>query len=117
MYLLNNAVSRELDALGLKVYRRFVGNYMTSIDMLGGSVSILKLDETLKTYMDAPSNAPGFHVDGHVPTVPYTPLIGAENLPIPETMRCDAGWNVISGGKVTLHNIIAMVKLMSDCII
>ncbi len=33
LYLLNHAVMRELHARGIAVYKVFVGNYMTSIDM------------------------------------------------------------------------------------
>ena len=52
LYLLNNAVCRELNSLNIPVYRCFVGNYMTSIDMLGGSVTLLKLNDRLKKYLD-----------------------------------------------------------------
>ena len=48
LYLMNYSVNRELDKRGIPVYREFVGNYMTSIDMEGCSISLLKLDEELK---------------------------------------------------------------------
>jgi dihydroxyacetone kinase, DhaK subunit len=62
LYLLNNSVSSELEGAGVKIYKTFVGNYMTSIDMAGASVSVLKLDEELKALLDEPSDAPGFLV-------------------------------------------------------
>lgn len=114
---MNNAVSRELDALGIKVYRRFVGNYMTSIDMLGGSVTLLKMDDMLKEYLDDPCMAAGFHVDGPVAQVDYMPLLSAKEAPVPETMRCEDAWLTVRDGVITLDNIKAMLKLMSDCII
>ena len=49
---------------GIKIYRCFTGNYMTSIDMQGASVSLMKLDEELKKLLDAPCHAPAFRVDG-----------------------------------------------------
>lgn len=50
LYLLNNSVYRELSKKNIKINRAFVGNYMTSIDMEGASISILKLDDELKIY-------------------------------------------------------------------
>ena len=41
---------------GIKVYDTMVGNFMTAIDMAGASVTMLKLDDELKTYFDAPVN-------------------------------------------------------------
>ena len=54
LYLLNNSVSKLLAAKGLKTYKTFVGNYMTSIDMAGASLTLLKLDAELKELLDAP---------------------------------------------------------------
>ena len=55
---------RVLDEKGIRVYHAFAGNYMTSIDMQGASVTFLKLDDELKGLLDAPSDAPAFRVSG-----------------------------------------------------
>lgn len=39
LYLLNNSVAKELEEKKMKVYKTLVGNYMTSIDMAGASVT------------------------------------------------------------------------------
>ncbi len=62
LYLLNNSVAKVLEKAGIKVYRTFVGNYMTAIDMAGASVTLLKLDDELKGYLDAPAETAGFKV-------------------------------------------------------
>jgi dihydroxyacetone kinase, DhaK subunit len=62
LYLLNNSVGRLLDGAGIRTHRCFVGNYMTSIDMAGASVSLLRLDSEMKALLDAPSSAPAFRV-------------------------------------------------------
>lgn len=62
LFVLNNSVAKILAAKNIKTYRTFVGNYMTSIDMAGASVTLLKLDEELKTLLDASSHAPAFRV-------------------------------------------------------
>lgn len=60
LYVLENDVYRYLQDKGIGVYRSYVGNYMTSIDMAGCSVSLLKLDDELKALLDAPCDAPAF---------------------------------------------------------
>ena len=62
LYIMNNEVEKILTAKGIKIYRTFVGNYMTSLEMAGCSVTLLKLDEELKSYIDYPSEAPAFRV-------------------------------------------------------
>ena len=56
-YLVNRKVNSELKAQGLKVYRTYVGEIATSLEMAGLSVSVLKLDDELKTYLDAEAEA------------------------------------------------------------
>lgn len=58
LYLFNNSVSNELEKAGVKIYKTMVGNYMTSIDMAGSSVTLLRLDDELKGYLDAPVATP-----------------------------------------------------------
>lgn len=58
LYLFNNSVSNELSASGINIYKTFVGNYMTSIDMAGASVTILRVDSELKALIDSPVSAP-----------------------------------------------------------
>ena len=62
LYIMYNEVEKILSAKGIKIYRSFVGNYMTSLEMAGCSVTLLKLDDELKTYLDYPSEAPAFRV-------------------------------------------------------
>lgn len=54
LYVLNNSVAKLLEEKNIKVYDTMVGNFMTAIDMEGASVTMLKLDDELKTYFDAP---------------------------------------------------------------
>ena len=42
----------------MKVYKTMVGEYMTSIEMQGFSISLLRLDEELKRLLDAPADTP-----------------------------------------------------------
>lgn len=56
LYVLNHSVAKLLLEQGIKVYDTMVGNFMTAIDMAGASVTMLKLDDELKAYFDAPVN-------------------------------------------------------------
>lgn len=62
LYLLNNSASAAITKRGIKIYKTFVGNYMTSIDMAGASITMLKLDDEMKALLDSPSDAPAMKV-------------------------------------------------------
>lgn len=119
LYLLNNAVAKVLDEKKITVYRTFVGNYMTSIDMAGASVSLLKMNEQLKEFIDAESDAPSFKVSGPVPVIPYVNMKdnSEENKEIDFGMDTDETKAAVSDEKITLDNMIYIVDKMSDVII
>lgn len=58
LYILNNSVRKQLDAKGIKVYRSWTGEYATSMEMMGASISICRVDDELKGYFDYPINTP-----------------------------------------------------------
>ena len=58
LYILNNSVRKQLDEKGIKVYRSWTGEYATSMEMAGASISICKVDDELKGYFDYPVNTP-----------------------------------------------------------
>ena len=60
LFIVNNHVSDVLAANGIKVYKTFVGNYMTSIEMDGFSISLLRLDDEMKKLLDAKADTPVF---------------------------------------------------------
>jgi dihydroxyacetone kinase DhaK subunit len=62
LYLLNNSINKILEKRGISIYKTFVGNYMTAIDMAGASISLLKLDEELKELLDAPADTAAFKI-------------------------------------------------------
>nr|WP_294530221.1 dihydroxyacetone kinase subunit DhaK [uncultured Blautia sp.] len=115
LYVVANDVRRELDQQeNITVYRSFVGNYMTSIDMMGASLTIMKLDESLKHYLDCECYAPAFRVDGPVPVIPFR-----ETDPVvkdAEFFETEDSWKQV-GELVSLENIKYMVAQMGQCII
>lgn len=58
LYILCGDVIEQLEAKGIKVYRSFVGEYATSMEMAGASISLCKVDEELKDYFEYPVSTP-----------------------------------------------------------
>jgi dihydroxyacetone kinase-like protein len=54
LYLLHHCAAERLRAYGLKPVRSLVGNYTTSLDMAGASLTVTVLDEEMKALWDAP---------------------------------------------------------------
>lgn len=60
LFIVNNRVADILADKEIKVHKTFVGEYMTSLEMEGFSISLLKLDEELKGLLDAKADTPAF---------------------------------------------------------
>ncbi len=58
LYILYRKVSEILDAEGISIHRPFIGEYATSMEMAGASISLLKLDDDLTRLIDAPAHSP-----------------------------------------------------------
>lgn len=59
LYLMYGEVKKLLDAAGITVARNLVGNYITSLDMAGCSVTLLRADDEMLKLWDAPVNTAG----------------------------------------------------------
>ncbi len=60
LYILNRSVAALCRERGLAVAKTYVGNFMTSLEMAGASVSLLRLDPELESLLADPSDAPAF---------------------------------------------------------
>ena len=65
LYVMYNEVNRILTAHGVQVARSLVGSYITSLDMAGTSVTLLKVDDELLSLWDAPVRTAGAEM-GHL---------------------------------------------------
>lgn len=59
LYVLYDEIDRLLTEKGIKIYRSYVGNYFTSLDMMGATLTVMKLDDELKELIDMPVNTMG----------------------------------------------------------
>ena len=60
LYIANHRISQIFAERGIKIVKTYVGNYMTSIEMGGLSISVLKLDQELKHFLLEPAETPAF---------------------------------------------------------
>jgi dihydroxyacetone kinase-like protein len=58
LYLMYHAAARQCAAHGLHIARSLVGNYTTSLDMAGCSLTLTRLDDQLLELWDAPVHTP-----------------------------------------------------------
>ena len=60
LYVMFRKVNEMLEAEGISVYHTYVGEFATSMEMTGASISLLKLDDELKRLLAKPANTPFF---------------------------------------------------------
>ena len=119
LYLLNNSVNKILAQKGVIVARTFVGNYMTSIEMAGASISIMKLDDELEELISEISDTPAFKVSGPVEYVNYGQSIQKKEIQlnykaVSKNIFPDPN---VADDKMTLENMIFIVNKMGEIII
>ncbi|WP_180055362.1 dihydroxyacetone kinase subunit DhaK [Acinetobacter sp. YH12142] len=118
LYVFNHDVCEHLARKGIKIYRTFVGNYMTSIDMNGASVSLLAVDDELKTYLDAAANTPAFKMDGSVAQpLTFATKDATTEAVVNTQVETQPEHAVISNEQFTIENMRYVVDVMSACII
>jgi len=59
LYVLYDALGDLLDSAGITVYRPYVGNFFTSLEMMGATVTMMKVDAELKTLVDLEADSMG----------------------------------------------------------
>ncbi|KEA03467.1 dihydroxyacetone kinase subunit DhaK [Agrobacterium rhizogenes] len=52
LYILNDTIETQITARGLKIYKTYVGNYFTSLEMVGATLTVLALDDEMKELLD-----------------------------------------------------------------
>lgn len=59
-YVLYRAARRELEAAGHAITRSHVGEFITSLEMAGASITVMALDDELRGLLDDPAQSPSF---------------------------------------------------------
>ena len=58
LYIVYRELENLLDGRGITIERNLIGNYITSLEMAGCSITLLKLDDELTRLWDAPVDTP-----------------------------------------------------------
>lgn len=118
LYLLNSGVAQQLNSIGAKVARTLVGNYMTSIDMQGASVSILKLDDELESLLNENCVTPALQMD------PQQEESAFDSIYSEQARAKEACYDIETpesaakvGAELTLPNMMYIVDAMAASII
>ena len=59
LYILFGKMAALFEEKGIRIYRSFVGNYFTSLEMMGATLSVMKLDSELKELLDFEAESMG----------------------------------------------------------
>jgi dihydroxyacetone kinase-like protein len=59
LYVLYDEIEKLISAKGIKIHRSYVGNYFTSLEMMGATLTVMKLDDELKKLVDMPCYSMG----------------------------------------------------------
>jgi dihydroxyacetone kinase-like protein len=51
LYVLYDRMAQAIEARGLKIWKPYVGSYFTSLDMIGATLTVMALDDELKTLL------------------------------------------------------------------
>jgi phosphoenolpyruvate---glycerone phosphotransferase subunit DhaK len=60
LYVLYRRVHARLTEMNISVYRPYIGEYATSLEMAGASLTMMRLDNRLAALLDAPARSPFF---------------------------------------------------------
>lgn len=52
LYILYDTIEQEITGRGLKIHKTYIGNYFTSLEMVGATLTVMALDDELKTLID-----------------------------------------------------------------
>lgn len=119
LYLFSNELRAELAKRSVQVARNLVGNFMTSIDMAGASVSLLRLNGRvgLEEYLNHPCATPALHIDGPVPTLEYFDPFAAAARPAEDADAQPAAGSAELSEEFTLDNMLYVLQVMTDSIL
>ena len=59
LYVLYDEIEKLINARGIKIHRGYAGNYFTSLEMMGATLTVMKLDDELKKLVDMPCYSMG----------------------------------------------------------
>lgn len=107
LFLLFRRVRDILKEKDIEIYARWVGEYATSLEMAGASVTLLKLDETLVSLLDHPCRTPALTVG--VELAPFSATRSARKANTTNTSTAQDRASLVATGNITPDDFRAMM--------
>ncbi len=60
LYVLYDRMARAIEGRGLVIHKSYVGDYFTSLEMIGATLTVMALDDERKALLAAPTDCPAF---------------------------------------------------------
>jgi len=115
LYLLHRRVAELLKQRGVAIHANWVGEYCTSLDMEGASITLMKLDDDLQRWLDHPCETPALRV-GAAPTAEaVTPRRKAIRTTSRDRQKIDRN-NLKTDGDITPETFKGLMKAGADAI-
>lgn len=120
LYLFGYSVAQQLCDQNISILKLFIGNYLTSIDMAGVSVSVMNLDEQRKELLGDACHSPALILEKEHETehklIPMKKASGTDEQ-VSYQVQTPSEWARIEDDRISLENIIYMVDHISETII
>lgn len=117
LYVLYDRIESQLDAKGVHVHKAFVGNFFTSLEMVGATLTVMALDAELKALLDHPAEAPGM-TNGHVAPQANAGAAHSRHANTDHGQESIATKNIaIAGPSVSVAGTGAIVRELAEVIV
>ncbi|MDB6178463.1 dihydroxyacetone kinase subunit DhaL [Paracoccus sp. Z330] len=87
LYVLHRRLAENLAAMSVGIHHSWVGEYATSLDMSGASITLMKLDEEMTTLLDAPCRTPALTVAGDLAPAANAARVRRDHAAISQARR------------------------------
>ncbi|MAY63331.1 MAG: dihydroxyacetone kinase subunit L [Rhizobiales bacterium] len=115
LYLLHRRTADVLKERGVEIHHSWVGEYCTSLDMEGASVTLMKLDDELTIWLDHPCDTPALRVGASAPKASHAPRKARSRATVSETRKTDIA-ALKTDGAITPENFRRMMRAAAEAI-
>jgi dihydroxyacetone kinase phosphoprotein-dependent L subunit len=115
LFVIFRRVRQILDAKGIDVHASWVGEYATSLEMAGASVTLLKLDDTLTRLLDHPCRTPALTVGVAPAPLPAARRRARQARVFKATAAVDRA-TLDASGRVTPDVFLSMMRAIAAAI-
>lgn len=115
LFVIYRRVRQILDALGIGIHANWVGEYATSLEMAGASVTLLKLDDQLTRLLDHPCRTPALTVGDAGKAAPITQRSERKVRAVKRDVAIDRA-ALLTSGSVTSSIFVQMMMAIADTI-